>query len=281
MNKIPVHKIHEKFATGIFLKRYQDGAISQNGNPASGVKEKHRDNHYLFVLQEKGEFSLQIDFREYRTADTMLVCVLPGQVHFGAELGNVSGWLLGIDALYVRDEWKEILETLLISGNIIVPDADTVNDLKYGFALLDRKIQSGNESVAQDAAALLIGMIAEQYRQRQSAVSNKRLTAITLQFKSLFADHLKTLKKPSQYASLLHISPTYLNEAVKSVTGFPAGYWIQDAVVLEAKRLLFYTDKSVAEIAFELGYDDNAYFTRLFTKSSSMSPSQFRTNYRK
>ncbi|MDR0844534.1 MAG: helix-turn-helix domain-containing protein [Tannerella sp.] len=281
MNKIPTHKIHEKFATGIFLKRYQDGEISLNGSPASGVKEIHRDNHYLFIFQEKGEFCLQIDFREYRTTDAMLICILPGQVHFGAEFGNVTGWVLGIDALFVRDEWKDLFEAILISGNTTALDSEALSDLKYGFTLLDRKIQSGSGSLAQDAAALLTGMMAELYRQRLPVASNQRLTAITLQFKSLFADHLKTLKKPSQYAALLHISSAYLNEAVKSVTGFPAGYWIQYAVVLEAKRLLFYTGKSVGEIAFELGYDDNAYFTRLFTKSSGLSPTQFRMNYRK
>ncbi|GHT78215.1 AraC family transcriptional regulator [Bacteroidia bacterium] len=281
MNKIPVHNIHEKSATGIFLKRYQKGEISLHGQPTDGVREVHRDNHYLFVLQEDGEFCGQIDFCEYKTKGVMLVCVLPGQVHFSAKSAIVSGWVLGIDALYVRDEWKEIFETLLISGNAITPDAEAINDLKYGFTLLDRKIQSGNDSLAQDAATLLTGMIAELYRQRRPAASNKRMTVITHQFKSLLSPHLKTLKKPSQYASLLHISPSYLNEAVKSVTGFPAGYWIQYAVALEAKRLLFYTDKSVAEIAFELGYEDNAYFTRLFTKSSGMSPTQFRTSYRK
>ncbi|MDR1882538.1 MAG: AraC family transcriptional regulator, partial [Prevotella sp.] len=102
-----------------------------------------------------------------------------------------------------------------------------------------------------------------------------------LQFKSLLADHLKTVKSPAQYASMLHLSPSYLNEAVKGVTGFPVSYWIQYAVTLEAKRLLFYTEKSISEVAFELGYDDNAYFTRLFTKASGVSPTRFRANYRK
>jgi AraC-like DNA-binding protein len=105
--------------------------------------------------------------------------------------------------------------------------------------------------------------------------------SITLQFKTLVADRLKTVKSPAQYASMLHISPAYLNEAVKAVTGFSAGYQIQYAVVYEAKRLLFYTDSSIREIAFELGYNDPAYFTRLFTKLSGLSPTLFRANYRK
>ncbi|MDR2848701.1 MAG: AraC family transcriptional regulator [Bacteroidales bacterium] len=263
----------------MYLKHYQDGCITQNGNPATLVDYVHRDNHYLFLFQEKGEARVIIDFKEYTTKDTMLLCILPGQVHFGDELSNVSGWLLGIDSLFV-DGWKEVFETVLVSGNSIVPDAETVNDLNFAFMLLDKKLQSGNQSLAQHAATLLTGIIAEAYQQRLSVLP-KRLSAIASQFKSLLAEHLKTVKSPAQYAGMLHISPSYLNEAVKNATGFSAGYWVQYAVTLEAKRLLFYTDKSIKEIAFELGYNDNAYFTRLFTKSAGMSPVQFRTNYRK
>jgi AraC-like DNA-binding protein len=51
--------------------------------------------------------------------------------------------------------------------------------------------------------------------------------------------------------------------------------------MLEAKRRLFYTNESVKEIAFRLGYDDYAYFTRLFTKVCGISPTRFREIYRK
>jgi AraC-like DNA-binding protein len=287
MNKIPVHKIHEKSASGIVLKHIRDSAFSQNGEelwPAAG--EVHRDNYYLFLLLECGEARLWIDFREYHIRNLALGCILPGQIHSGIVLKNVSGWIMCLDALFIKDEWKEIFEAALISGNPVrVPDAETLNDLRFCFSLLDRKIQSSSLPSAQQTvyalAASLAGMIAELHRQYQSAAFNKRLMSITLQFKTLVTDHLKTLKSPAQYASLLNISPAYLNEAVKKTTGFAAGYWIRYAATLEAKRLLFHTDKSIKEIAFELGYDDHTYFTRLFTKLSGMPPTLFRTNYRK
>ncbi|MDR1984621.1 MAG: hypothetical protein LBQ28_07350, partial [Prevotellaceae bacterium] len=208
--RIPIHKIQEKFTTGIFLKRYQDGKATQNGNPAPVVEYAHRDNHYLFYLQEKGENRSLIDFKEYKITGAGLACVLPGQVHLGVAMDNVSGWLLGIDSLFVKDEWKYPLETVLISGNTLVPDTETLNDLKFGFSLLNRKIQAADHLLAQHAATLLIGMIAQLYRQRLPLASNKRQATIVLQFKSLLADHLKTVKSPAQYASMLHLSPSYL-----------------------------------------------------------------------
>ncbi|KAA6324365.1 hypothetical protein EZS27_026303 [termite gut metagenome] len=197
MNQIPVHNIHEKFPTGIFLKHCQDGKITQDGNPIAFVEWVHRDNNYIFLFQEKGEARLMIDFKEYKTTNAMLLCVIPGQIHFGVELNSVSGWFLGVDSLFVEDEWKEVFETVLVSGNSIVPSTEILDDLRFGFALLDRKIQSGNQSLAQHAAILLIGIIAELYRGRLPVLLNKRLTTITLQFKSLLAEHLKTVKSPS------------------------------------------------------------------------------------
>jgi AraC-like DNA-binding protein len=279
--RIPVHKIREKFAAGIFLKRFQDGMVTINGRPAPVVEYAHRDDYYTFYLQEKGETSSLIDFKEYNVTGAGLACILPGQVHSGVAMNNVSGWLLGADPLFVKDEWKEPLETVLVSGNILVPDPETLNDLQFGFSLLNKKILAADYPLAQDAAILLTGMIAQLYRQRLPPASGKRQATIALKFKFLLAGNLKTVKSPSQYASMLHISPSYLNEAVKNVTGFTVSYWIRHAVTLEAKRLLFYTEKSISEVAFELGYDDNAYFTRLFTKVSGMSPTRFRANYRK
>jgi AraC-like DNA-binding protein len=287
MNKIPTHKIHEISASGLLLKHVRDGDVTQNEEFVLRIDEAHRDNYYLFFLLESGEVHGLIDFKEYHIRNTALGCVFPGQIHhLDIASGKVSGWAMCLDTVFIKDEWKEIFETVPVSGNpVIVPDAETLHDLQFCFELLDRKIQSANRLSAQHTvyalATVLAGIIAELYRQHQTGAFNKRLMLITLKFKTLISAHLKTVKSPTQYASMLHISPTYLNEAVKTVTGSPAGYWIQYAVMLEAKRLLFYTDKSIKEIAFELGYDDHTYFTRLFTKLSGMSPTLFRANYHK
>jgi len=89
------------------------------------------------------------------------------------------------------------------------------------------------------------------------------------------------MKSPSQYASKLNISPVYLNEAVKKTTGQTVSDYIQREIMTHAKRLLFYTNLSIKEIALELGYEDWAYFTRLFTKTSAISPRQFRKKHLK
>ena len=51
---------------------------------------------------------------------------------------------------------------------------------------------------------------------------------------------------------------------------------IKDRLVLEAKRKLKFSNKTVREIAFELGFEDPAYFSRLFSKNAGVSPAQYR-----
>ena len=53
--------------------------------------------------------------------------------------------------------------------------------------------------------------------------------------------------------------------------------WVNVTIILEAKRLLRSTTSTVKEIAHELGFEDHAYFSRLFRKSTNMTPLEFRT----
>ncbi len=90
----------------------------------------------------------------------------------------------------------------------------------------------------------------------------------------------KTLKSPSEYAEKLNISRGYLTEAVREVTGKPAQHWIHQEILIEAKRLLAFTHLTIKQIAYELGYDDHTYFSRLFSKLEDESPSEFRNSNR-
>jgi AraC-like DNA-binding protein len=73
---------------------------------------------------------------------------------------------------------------------------------------------------------------------------------------------------------------SYLNECVKAVTGKSVTSQIQQRVTMEAKRLLYHSNRSVKEIAGDLGFDDHSYFTRLFTKVVGMTPLAFRAKNR-
>ena len=96
------------------------------------------------------------------------------------------------------------------------------------------------------------------------------------QFKRLMAENIRTIKSPATYSNRLNVSLSYLNQSVKSMTGLPVRYWIQQEILVEAKRLLYHTQLNVQQIAYELGYEDAAYFSRFFRRSAGMSALAFR-----
>lgn len=111
-----------------------------------------------------------------------------------------------------------------------------------------------------------------------AGIQNRRHIEITLAFKELLSANEQINRNVSHYAESLHISPVYLNEVVKNVTGVSVSRYIQNELILHAKRMLVYTSLTVREISIHLGIDDYAYFTRVFTKAVGISPTLYRKN---
>jgi AraC family transcriptional activator of pobA len=81
-----------------------------------------------------------------------------------------------------------------------------------------------------------------------------------------------------QIAAALHVSESRLRNTCLATTGQSPIQLLHARVLLEAKRELHYTSKSVREIAFALGFEDPAYFTRFFSRLAGLSPRAFRNS---
>ena len=137
-----------------------------------------------------------------------------------------------------------------------------------------------SKTVLQNLACTVVGIITDAARKIIGQESkNRRHIEITLAFKELLSENEQINRNVSHYAESLHISPVYLNEVVKNVTGVSVSRYIQNELILHAKRMLVYTSLTVREISIHLGIDDYAYFTRLFTKAVGISPTLYRKKY--
>lgn len=95
-------------------------------------------------------------------------------------------------------------------------------------------------------------------------------------FDALLEAHFSDHWTVADYASALNVTPQHLSRVLRLATGEPASRAIEARIVREARRNLVFTNLPVATIAYELGFADPAYFSRVFTRATGMSPKAFR-----
>jgi AraC-like DNA-binding protein len=95
-------------------------------------------------------------------------------------------------------------------------------------------------------------------------------------FRELVEAHYRGVHAPSAYAALLHVTPKTLNRVVRAQLGKTVSQVIRERMLVHAKWELLHTLRPVKEVAAELGFDDELYFSRLFKKATGVSPVHFR-----
>ena len=285
MNKIPQHKALQYSEYGVVLHRFSSQGISH-----TPVSYAHQDDYYVFGLLTKGTACGIIDFKELHLKKGDVFLVQPGQVHRFVCAQNAEGWLMMADGKFVGSEEKCTFDNFSLSASSFAIDEMRKEELRQIAILLERRLKDGNrhnadavgfhliDFVVPHLAEAFIAVIAEAVQEQNSlrTTLSARQVEIVLAFRKMLTEYLSTHRQPSYYASLLNISTVYLNEVVKKVTGMSTALYIKGEVILQAKRLLVHTHLSVKQIADRLGFDDYAYFSRLFMQATGFSPTEFR-----
>lgn len=283
MKDIPIHQLQSRSSSGMEIKYFIPGEV-----PADIEKlGAHRDDHYIFFLLEHGVGSLMIDFQEVKITGPALYYVLPGQVHHRIRNEYAVGWFVAVDTLLIPPAQRNVFENqLLLQQSIQLNDAELFQ-FRTMLQLLNEKFCEDDQRTfyLPIIHALLqgfVGMAAAFYSEvTNTQCRQSRVMELSQQFKRLLVQQMRTVRSPSAYAGQLNVSESYLNEALKKTTGLSVSYWIQHEVLMEAKRLLYYSDMNVKQIAHTLGYDDHTYFSRQFRKVTGITPLGFRVQYRK
>lgn len=278
MSGIPTHKVIQQSDFGIFLKE-----ISPS-HPKEPIRYVHRDDYYVFGIINGGNCCVSLDFKDYRLSENDIICTQPGQIHHVTNTSDLKAFFLFVDSVFIGSSDKQIIAEYALHPVPLRPDDKRLSELNQIFRILaHRTANPENEDskrIIQHLACAVIGMITETIRNTISSVPrNRRHTEIVLAFRELLSNQLHINRSPSRYADQLHISPVYLNEVVKNITGISVSRYIQNELVLRAKQMLIYTPQNIQEVALSLGVNDYTYFTRLFTKITGISPTAYRKKY--
>lgn len=248
------------------------------------TSQAHRHDSHFFILQLDGKAQHEIDFESYEITTSTLLYINPNQVHRGLKNENVSAYFLAISNEHLHPEYLSVLDEITPAIPLRLKDDNLLiitTALSLAVSIFEKKEDKLFLPSLKNCCNTVVALVISQYlEQSKSTDKLSRFDSITKAFKSTLESNFTSLKRPADYADLLNISVPYLNECVKNTTGNAVSLHIIQRVILEAKRMLYHSDKSVKEIATQLGYNDYAYFSRLFSKNTGISALAFRNKNR-
>lgn len=252
----------------------------------TSITKPHKHDFYLVVLFLKGAGVHEIDFNSYPIKRGALFLLKPGQTHHWEFSEEAEG--------YIFFHSKDFYNVLFPNKNIDEYPAFYSSYNSPYLSLSEKAISSFEKQFTaiyneyhQDCLmkyrklGLMIDMIyidiTRSYKIENEETGNKVSSQVLLfrKLEMLIEERFIIDKKPSSYAEALHVSTKHLNKIVIKTLKISTSDLIHQRVLLEAKRLLTHGKLSVQEIAFELGYDDPSYFSRLFKKKVGVTPSRF------
>lgn len=266
------------------------------------ISEAHNHEEFLFgtpvrldgiiiYILKRGHCEISVNFNTYEVnPGDSLICVPNDIIEIKGTFGDVVSQLVVITSDYLRTRYA----TLNSFVNFYMPFKENpfISLTKEDAMELDKSFHEtldatrGDEYFYDDIlnsylAVFLYRMASRLYLRRPDLKDgegemNKRDDAIFNQFIRLLKEYHKTERRVDFYARELFLTPKHFSSAVKSVSGKTASVWIDEYVVLSAKALLKYSNKTIQEIAEELNFANSSFFGKYFKNNTGMTPSAYR-----
>jgi AraC family transcriptional activator of pobA len=244
----------------------------------------HRDLHQILIISSGGG-DMQAETDSYAFRAPALLVVPAGVVHGFVFASETEGYVVTLADTLLRNlareepAFKRLFQAPACTS--LTTDPTHAHELLDAVPKLRRELVWKAPASGAAAAARLMTVLVSAVRASHepddltSAVTNAR-AALVARFREKVEAHLRMGLSIAQYAKALSVTPARLRAACLEVTGKPPARVLEDRLLLEAKRTLTYTNMTVAETAYYLGFTDPAYFSRFFSKNAGESPALFR-----
>ena len=254
-----------------------DGRIAAQFS--ENIEQPHRHEYHEIFWVRQGVAEHLLDGESFRVPEASLHIVPKGRIHRGIPSQQLRASCLRFnddflsDASYVLFGQFNELSTIPLSAE----DSDIVAAYFYLLAREDAQIAPNNRTTLIHLLRAFISKI-EELRLRlieKQPLNLNRSKSLWERFNILIEKKFKNTHKVADYAQALGISSRKLNEVVSVFSGMTTSQLIDMRLIVEAKRLLLYKGLPVKEVAFELGFNEHSYFTKVFKKLNGQTPSDF------
>ncbi len=253
----------------------------------------HKHDFYLIVFFTDGTGRHEVDFTEYPIFPGALFFLQPGQTHHwefdtppegyvffhSKEFYQLSFPMKNIDDYPM---FYSVQNSAMVDGR----NNPQFENIKIVFDEIFHEYKS-EDLFKWEKIRLLVDLIYIQVTRVIIDKNNHNLNSVSKtdnrlrKLEKLIDEHYLELKRPSDYAEMMHISTKHLNKVTMNAVGKSTTDLIQERIMLEAKCLLVQSEMNIQELAAYLGYEDPAYFARLFKSKVGVSPRDFSSRYTK
>ncbi len=284
--QVPVYSLEPDEVTG--NKHFRVYNFEGSLPTESDLLIPHRKDHYLIVFIRRAGSRHWIDMAPYTIKNNTIYFTGPNQVI--VKEGFEQLWSTGIaftKEFLLFQENASLSKLPLIQNpqnghELRLTEAD-INFVEDILAKINIEYQSPSEWQQRMLAAyltVLLTYLSRLYTEQFTSNETSADKLLLKDFQARINECFRELHEVGDYASLLHISAGHLSEVVKMQSGKPAIKHIHERLVLEARRLLFHTNNSLKEIAFDLGFSEASYFNRFFKRETGVTPADYRHNIR-
>ncbi|WP_264538181.1 helix-turn-helix domain-containing protein [Flavobacterium sp. N1736] len=273
----------------------------QNGNLSFKVFEFdnssyfdhiQRNNYFTVIIITSGQGLAKVDLSEYVFEENTMFAFYPYQPFMLASEGSIAGVCIQFhhDFFCIYRHHKEIAANGILFNNIyeqpfIYLDQNNKNTLMNIVKEIVNELKM--EALRKDEVLIsylkIFLVFATRIKLEQQSVHETKLVGakqltIVQNLRNAIEENFRMKHSASDYAEMLHVTPIALSRVTKNHFNMTLSDLITERIIVEAKRELYLTDKTVKEIAYELGYEDEYYFSRVFKGKTDISPQFYREN---
>jgi AraC family transcriptional regulator, transcriptional activator of pobA len=232
---------------------------------------------HQFLLVERGGGRATLEGRIHPLRPMQVVNVPIGHVHGYIFKPGTQGWVVTVAAEMLDEALapSEGLRRVLAHSTVVRGTPQIRMAMEQIFAEFAGR-QFARAHVLRALSAVLIGLVARKMASRESTPDGAAKSDLFRRFEALLEQHFLEHWTVSRYAAALSVTPTHLSRLTRSATGNAASQLILERIIREARRNLVYTNLPISGIAYALGFNDPAYFSRLFSAATGLSPRRFR-----
>jgi AraC family transcriptional activator of pobA len=238
---------------------------------------------HQFNLLSRGGVIATVDGLRHRLKAPAAWMVAPGVMHAFVYEPDSCGEVVSVPTASLQSIARSPNLQRLLAQAVVVSGAKHDRDfaeLRDLFGCVAREFADQkpgrSESLAAHATLLALWFV-RHAAANDAAIARPFRDTIVDRYRALLEQHFRKHWPVREYARLLKVTPDHLSRRCRAVTGSSALDLAHERIVLEARRMLAYTPTPVAAIATQLGFDDPAYFSRLFARMVGRPPSAYRT----